>query len=50
MDRQRLISLSLLAGLILVWTAWQIYAGWGLVTLDEREAPVGKVLPANRSA
>ncbi len=44
MDRQRLLSLGLLAGLILVWTAWQIYAGWGLVTLDEREAPVGKVL------
>jgi len=32
--------LLLLAG----WAAWQIYSGWGLVTLDETNAPVSKVL------
>lgn len=34
-------SLALLAT---VWISWQIYAAWGLVTLDEQNAPVGKVL------
>jgi len=44
MDRRRLLLPATLAGLLLFWAAWQIYAGWGLVSLDEREAPVGRVL------
>lgn len=32
--------LLLLAG----WAIWHIYSGWGLVTLDETNAPVSKVL------
>jgi hypothetical protein len=43
MSRQKTI-LSLIAGLILLWAAGQIYAGWGLVTLDESNEPLGKVL------
>lgn len=39
---------ALLAATLLVllagWAAWQIYSGWGLVTLDETNAPVSKVL------
>ena len=35
MDR-RFLSLGLLALLAAAWVAWQIYAGWGLVTLDAR--------------
>jgi hypothetical protein len=43
MDR-RLPLLGLLALLATAWGAWQIYAGWGLVTLDVRNQPVSKVL------
>jgi len=43
MDR-RLLSIGLLVLLAAGWVAWQIYAGWGLVTLDVRNAPVAKVL------
>ena len=43
MDR-RLPLLGLLALLATAWVAWQIYAGWGLVTLDVRNQPVAKVL------
>ena len=43
MDR-RFLSLALLALLAVTWIAWQIYAGWGLVTLDVRNEPVAKVL------
>lgn len=44
MERRRLILPGILAALVLAWAAWQIYAGWGLVTLDEIDAPVAKVL------
>jgi hypothetical protein len=43
MDR-RLLSIGLLVLLAAGWVAWQIYAGWGLVTLDVRNEPVAKVL------
>jgi len=43
MDR-RLPLLGLLALLATAWVAWQVYAGWGLVTLDVRNQPVAKVL------
>ena len=43
MDR-RLPLLGLLALLATGWVAWQIYAGWGLVTLDVQNQPVAKVL------
>ena len=43
MDR-RLPLLGLLALLATAWVAWQIYAGWGLVTLDVQNQPVAKVL------
>jgi hypothetical protein len=43
MDR-RLLSIGPLVLLAAGWVAWQIYAGWGLVTLDVRNAPVAKVL------
>lgn len=43
MDR-RLPLLGLLALLAAAWVAWQIYAGWGLVTLDVQNQPVAKVL------
>jgi len=36
--------LGLFALLATAWFAWQIYAGWGLVTLDVRNEPVAKVL------
>lgn len=35
-----------LAALLAAWGLWQIYAGWGLVSLDFDNAPVGKVLAA----
>jgi hypothetical protein len=43
MDR-RFLSMGLLVLLAAGWVAWQIYAGWGLVTLDARNEPVAKVL------
>jgi hypothetical protein len=43
MDR-RFLSMGLLVLLAAGWVAWQIYAGWGLVTLDVRNEPVVKVL------
>lgn len=43
MDR-RLPLLGLLALLATAWVAWQIYAGWGLVTLDVQNQSVAKVL------
>ena len=33
-------------GLLALWAAWQVYDGWGLVTLDLKEVPAGKVLSA----
>jgi hypothetical protein len=36
--------LSTLAVLLLGWGIWHLYSGWGLVTLDVTDAPVGKVL------
>ncbi len=44
MPQNRLLLPGILALLVLLWGAWQIYAGWGLVTLDVRDAPLGKVL------
>jgi hypothetical protein len=43
MDR-RFLSMGLLALFAAGWVAWNIYAGWGLVTLDVRNEPVAKVL------
>jgi hypothetical protein len=43
MDR-RFLSMGLLALLAAGWVAWNIYAGWGLVTLDVRNEPVAKVI------
>lgn len=36
--------LGALAVVLVAWGAWQIYAGWGLVSLDFEKAPAGKVL------
>lgn len=36
--------LGLLAVVATAWIAWQIYSGWGLVTLDVRDQPLAKVL------
>lgn len=44
MPRNRLLLPGLLGLLVLLWGAWQLYAGWGLVTLDVRDAPLSKVL------
>lgn len=44
MLQNRLFLPGLLVLLLLLWGAWQIYAGWGLVTLDVRDTPVSKVL------
>lgn len=38
------ILIGALAGLLALWGAWQIYSGWGLVSLDFETAPAGKVL------
>jgi hypothetical protein len=43
MDR-RFLSVGLLALLAAGWVSWNIYAGWGLVTLDVRNEPVAKVI------
>ena len=41
------IVLALLAATVAgLWVLWQIYAGWGTVTLDFVDAPVGRVLSA----
>ena len=44
MPQNRLFLPGLLALLVLFWAAWQVYAGWGLVTLDVRDTPLSKVL------
>jgi len=41
-NRRTLVG-SLLA-LLLIWGAWQLYAGWGLVTIKVDDAPLSKVL------
>ena len=46
MSSNRLFLPGLLAVLALFWVAWQIYAGWGLVTLDLRDAPLAKAITA----
>lgn len=43
MDR-RIFMLGFLALLAVAWGIWQIYAGWGLVSLDVQNQPLGKVL------
>jgi len=35
---------GIICGLLVLWAAWHIYSGWGLVTLDMKDEPVGKVL------
>lgn len=44
MDPTRRFLVATLVVLLALWGAWQLYAGWGLVTLDVRDAPVGQVL------
>ena len=46
MSQNRLFLPGLLAVLVLIWVAWQVYAGWGLVTLDLRDAPLAKAIAA----
>jgi len=46
MPQNRLFLPGLLVMFVLLWAAWQIYSGWGLVTLDVRDAPLAKVLAA----
>lgn len=38
--------LAIFLGLVVLWGGWRIYSGWGLVSLDFTDAPVGKVLSA----
>lgn len=38
------VLIGTLTGLLVLWGAWQIYSGWGLVSLDFENAPAGKVL------
>jgi len=42
-DRRASLTTAL-ALLGFIWAAWHIYSGWGLVTLDVKNKPVGKVL------
>lgn len=42
----RLLPAAALAVIMAVWGAWQVYAGWGLVSLDFENAPLGRVLAA----
>lgn len=42
----RNLLLAAVAASLALWGAWQLYAGWGLVSLDFENAPVGKVLAA----
>jgi hypothetical protein len=44
MNINRQSVLWTLAALFLVWGAWQLYAGWGLVTIHADDAPLSKVL------
>jgi hypothetical protein len=43
MTKDRFLLCSL-AVLLLGWGSWYLYSGWGLVSLDVTDAPVGKVL------
>jgi hypothetical protein len=38
------VLIGTLAGILALWGAWQLYSGWGLVSLDFENAPAGKVL------
>ena len=40
----RLIWLAAVLCILAAWGLWQVYTGWGLVTLDYDKAPVSKVL------
>ena len=44
MLQKRIALPSLLILVLLVWIAWYIYSGWGLVTLNYKNAPVSTVL------
>ena len=44
MSDRRPLLLAFLGLLLTGWVFWQIYAGWGLVTLDEKNAPLARVL------
>ena len=39
-------TLGVLAAIAGLWGLWHLYSGWGLVSLDFENAPVGKVLSA----
>ena len=45
MNSRFLPSIGLVA-LLTLWGAWQLYAGWGLVSLNFENAPLGRVLAA----
>jgi hypothetical protein len=44
MNKNRLLLPGIFLCLLVIWAGWQIYSGWGLVTLDFRNAPLTKVL------
>ncbi len=44
MNINRPILLWTLAASLLAWGAWQVYAGWGLVSLNVKDAPLARVL------
>lgn len=46
MSPNRLFLPGLLALLLLFWAAWHLYAGWGLVSLDLRDAPLAQAIAA----
>jgi hypothetical protein len=46
MDPTRRLLLAILLALLVLWGGWQLYAGWGLVTMNVQDAPIGKVLSA----
>lgn len=46
MMKTRLVLPVLLVVVLVLWGGWQVYAGWGLVSLDFVNAPLGKVLSA----
>jgi hypothetical protein len=46
MDPARRVLVAVLLLVLLLWGAWHFYAGRGLVTLEARDEPVGRVLAA----
>lgn len=37
---------GIILALLALWAVWHVYSGWGLVSLDFKDAPAGKVLSA----